>query len=125
MGSSGSISISSRRASAVTTATLFFPSALDQSRVCLPCVQQEGRRLKHSVLGEQKTRMVEQIAQLPRRSAAGRAVFCHARPTRRRMERAMPLRDWEQRYEQAELQSSREARCSTASFSMPSNRRRG
>ncbi|HEY8667064.1 MAG TPA: hypothetical protein VIL86_10380 [Tepidisphaeraceae bacterium] len=52
----------------VTTATLFFPEALGRVRACLPCVEQEGRRLRHGLLGEGKRALVEKIAALPRKS---------------------------------------------------------
>jgi hypothetical protein len=53
----------------VTTATMFFPEALGRQRVCVPCVKQEGHRLRHDLLGERKRELVAQIASLPRRSA--------------------------------------------------------
>jgi hypothetical protein len=53
----------------VTTATLFFPQALEHQRACVPCVEQEGRRLKHDALGERKRELVQQIEALPRGSA--------------------------------------------------------
>lgn len=52
----------------VTTATLYFPDAVGQSRVCLPCVKQEGHRLKHRQLGNRKSELVAQIDALPRHS---------------------------------------------------------
>ncbi|HTL28257.1 MAG TPA: hypothetical protein VL282_03510, partial [Tepidisphaeraceae bacterium] len=53
---------------AVTTGTLIFPQAVGQSRVCLPCVLEEGHRLRHSLLGERKKQLVAQIEDAPRRS---------------------------------------------------------
>jgi hypothetical protein len=52
----------------VTTATLYFPEATNQPRVCLPCLVHEGHRLKHRILGQEKARLVEEISALPRRS---------------------------------------------------------
>ncbi len=52
----------------VTTATLFFPTAVNESRVCLPCLLQEGHKLKHRILGEKKMEMVAAIEALPRKS---------------------------------------------------------
>ena len=60
---------------AVTTATLYFPEAVGQPRACLPCVRQEGHRLKHRVLGDAKMRMVAAMEALPRRSWARSALF--------------------------------------------------
>jgi hypothetical protein len=59
----------------VTTATLYFPQALDHQRACVPCVEQEGRRLKHDALGQRKRELVEQIESLPRGSAERSAKF--------------------------------------------------
>ncbi len=53
---------------AVTTATMYLPEAAERSRVCVPCVEQEGHRLKHSLLGEKKRGYLDRIASLPRRS---------------------------------------------------------
>jgi hypothetical protein len=61
---------------AVTTATLYFPGAAQRSRACVPCVLQEGRRLKHGVLGTEKMKLVEAIAAAPRGSS-GRSVLFH------------------------------------------------
>jgi hypothetical protein len=52
----------------VTTATLYFPDALARERVCLPCVKQEGHRLKHQLMGERKRELVAAIESLPRHS---------------------------------------------------------
>jgi hypothetical protein len=52
----------------VTTATLYFPEAVGRSRVCLPCVAQEGHKLRHNVLGPRKRELVERIAAAPRKS---------------------------------------------------------
>jgi hypothetical protein len=53
---------------AVTTATMYFPDAVGRQRVCMPCVKQEGHRVRHGLLGERKRDMVAEIAALPRRS---------------------------------------------------------
>jgi hypothetical protein len=60
---------------AVTTATLYFPEAVGRSRVCMGCVLQEGHRLRHRVLGEEKDRMVAAIAAAPRRSLERSTLF--------------------------------------------------
>lgn len=59
----------------VTTATLYFPDAVGQPRACLPCVLQEGHKLRHRLLGERKMEMVRTIDALPRRSPRRREVF--------------------------------------------------
>lgn len=53
---------------AVTTATMYLPAAVGRERMCVPCVKQEGHRLKHGLLGERKLELVGQIDSLPRRS---------------------------------------------------------
>ena len=81
---------------AVTTATLYFPAAVGRSRVCMGCVLQEGHRLRHHVLGEEKDRMVAAIAAAPRRSLERQALF---HDMHRRLEGAAnhpALRSWEQ-----------------------------
>jgi hypothetical protein len=52
----------------VTTATLYFPDAVGRTRACLPCVKQEGHRLRHNLLGEEKRKLVAAIAEAPRGS---------------------------------------------------------
>jgi len=52
----------------VTTATLYFPMSVHRQRACLPCVMQQGHRLKHSLLGGEKMQLVEAISGAPRRS---------------------------------------------------------
>jgi len=53
---------------AVATGTLFFPGAMGRSRVCMPCLVQEGHRLKHALLGEKKREIIDRIDSLPRKS---------------------------------------------------------
>ena len=59
----------------MTTATLIFPGAVGQPRVCLPCVAQEGHRLRHGLLGERKREAVEAITAMPRRSVQRSLAF--------------------------------------------------
>lgn len=60
---------------AVTTATMYFPTAAGQRRVNLRPLLQEGRRIRHGMLSETKQHMVRQIAGLPRLSTQRREVF--------------------------------------------------
>lgn len=60
---------------AVTTATLYFPSAVGRERLCMPCLAQEGHSLKHAALGDQKRNYLDKIGVLPRRSIQRREVF--------------------------------------------------
>ena len=94
---------------AVTTATLHFPHAVGRSRVCTPCVLQEGHRLRHRVLGEEKDRLVAAIAEAPRRSIE-RSVLFH--DMHRRLERAArhpAILEWERRLEETERLEREEA----------------
>jgi hypothetical protein len=59
----------------VTTATLYFPEAVGRTRACVPCLQHEGHRLRHAVMGPEKMELVRQIADLPRRSVQRQRAF--------------------------------------------------
>jgi hypothetical protein len=59
----------------VTTATLLHPAAVGRERVCMPCIMQQGHRLRHGLLGEEKMKYVERIKALPRRSLDRLEVF--------------------------------------------------
>jgi hypothetical protein len=93
----------------VTTATLFFPEAAGQSRVCLPCMQVDGHRLSHAVLGPEKTPWLTRIAAAPRHSPERQAAFAQMHGT---LAKARPdhagLRKWEAAYKEATQQHTRE-----------------
>ena len=92
----------------VTTATLYFPAAAGQTRACLPCVAQEGRRLRHSILGSEKMQLVEAIAAAPRHSAHRSTLF-HDMHNRLLAARNRPeLRQWEARAQSARLRLEEE-----------------
>lgn len=59
----------------VTTATLIFPDAVGVPRACVSCVEQEGHRLRHNLLGEQKLQLVQAIADAPRKSIERSRLF--------------------------------------------------
>jgi hypothetical protein len=85
---------------AVTTATLIFPQAVGESRVCLPCVMQEGHRLRHALLGDRKRELVEQIAQAPRKSYERSELFSTMhRELRDAARNSAILSDWNHRVE--------------------------
>jgi hypothetical protein len=89
----------------VTTATLYFPDAVGKARVCLPCLVQEAHRRRHGVLGQEKMRLVEQIAASPRRSAERSSLF-HDMHAKLSAATALPqIKAWEQRIRQAEQES--------------------
>jgi hypothetical protein len=86
---------------AVTTATLVFPQAVGQSRVCLPCVLEEGHRLKHSLLGDRKRELVGAIENAPRRSSERAQLFSTMHRELRDASKASPLlAKWHERVEQ-------------------------
>ena len=60
---------------AVTTGTMYQPQALQRTRVCVPCVIQEGHRLRHSLLGERKRELLAAIDSAPRHSPQRYAAF--------------------------------------------------
>jgi hypothetical protein len=60
---------------AVATGTMYLPEAVGRSRVCVACIEQEGHRLKHSVLGSRKAELLDQINAAPRRSQQRYATF--------------------------------------------------
>lgn len=94
---------------AVTTATLFFPDAAQQERACVPCLLQEGHRLKHDALGEAKDSLVAAISALPRRSARRAELFyeLHRKLAAATVQNPT-LIDWEKRLADAERQAIRE-----------------
>lgn len=93
---------------AVTTATLYFPDAVGQPRVCLPCLVREGHRLKHRVLGQGKMGLVQQIAALPRRSPRRSQLFAEMHDKLTAAWRQPPVRLWEQQFREAEALAQEE-----------------
>jgi hypothetical protein len=88
---------------AVTTATLYFPPAVGRQRVCLPCVVQDGHRLKHAVLGDAKKDYVSRIESLPRCSRQRQIAFSEMHRARKEaLKRDSRLKQWEQRLREAE-----------------------
>ncbi|CAN5413416.1 hypothetical protein BH10PLA1_BH10PLA1_13540 [soil metagenome] len=85
----------------VTTATLFFPTAVNESRVCLPCIAMEGHQLRHRVLGEKKMAMVAAIEGLPRKSMERAQQFQAMQRELALMARSEPIVAWENKFKQA------------------------
>ena len=82
----------------VTTATLYFPAAAGRARLCVPCVRQEGHRLRHRVLGGEKRQLVEAIAAAPRRSEQRAELFHEMHDRLAAAVATHPaLRQWEQK----------------------------
>lgn len=92
----------------VTTATLYFPDAVGQPRVCLPCLLQEGHRMKHRVLGEEKMETVGRIAALPRKSSERSMLFYQMHDQLTAAWSQPPVKEWEQQLRQAEERAQEE-----------------
>ena len=93
---------------AVTTATMYFPQAVGRPRECVSCVRQDGHRLRHQVLGKEKDRLVELIAEAPRRSIE-RSVLFHEMHRRLSAAATHPaIRDWEQKLQESEQREREE-----------------
>jgi hypothetical protein len=94
----------------VATATLHFPWSQGRDRACVPCVLQEGHRLRHAVLGGAKQRYLSAISESPRRSPARKAAFLsmHAELESRRSN-APQLTDWEGRLASARRAAEQDA----------------
>jgi hypothetical protein len=91
---------------AVTTATLYFPTAVGRNRPCLPCLAHEGHRLRHRVLGEQKMELVRQIDSLPRYSPERQRLFSKIHHLLTAKTATHPnVVAWEKRVEEANRQS--------------------
>ncbi len=88
----------------VTTATLFFPTAIHESRVCLPCLLQDGHRLKHGILGSKKLEMVEAIAAAPRGSLERSQQFQAMQRELNAMSGSPAIQAWQEQFRQAEKQ---------------------
>lgn len=93
----------------VTTATMFFPESLGRQRVCVPCVQHEGHRLRHGILGPRKLELVSRINSLPRRSHQRASAFVAMHEELSRAALAAPaMHHWRQRLEDTKSQEKQE-----------------
>jgi hypothetical protein len=86
----------------VTTATLYFPLAVGQPRVCLPCIAQEGHRLKHAMAGGEKAKLVEAIASAPRNSRERSTLFYALHDKLAAAQSRPELKKWEQHFARAQ-----------------------
>jgi hypothetical protein len=94
---------------AIATATLFFPGAVGQPRVCMPCVLQEGHRLKHSLLGHRKREIIAAINALPRRSVSRSLAFHNMHSALSAVATDHPaLLEWKSRLQVSQLQEKQE-----------------
>jgi hypothetical protein len=94
----------------VATATIYLPEAVGRARVCVPCVAQEGHRLRHSLLGDRKRELVAQIEAAPRNSAERYTTFS---TMRRELASAAinhpAIARWEQDFRDAQLRETEES----------------
>jgi len=94
---------------AVTTATMYFPTAAGRARVCMPCVRGEGHRLRHRVLGPEKVRLVAAIAEAPRGSIERSVLFHEMHRRLNAAARHPAIVEWERNLEETERHEREEA----------------
>jgi hypothetical protein len=95
---------------AVATGTMYLPEAAGRSRVCVACIEQEGHRLKHSVLGPRKTELLEQINAAPRRSQQRYATFAAMHRELASAASGHPaVQKWQQRLSEAQAREAEES----------------
>lgn len=92
----------------VTTATLFFPGAVGQSRACMPCVVQQAHYTKHKALGEQKRQYLARIEAAPRNSIDRRAAFYDMHRELNSAWSAGGMSDWDERVRDSKSQMARD-----------------
>jgi hypothetical protein len=95
---------------AVATGTMYQPQALGRTRVCMPCVLQDGHRLKHSLLGERKGALVAAIDAAPRRSAERYAAFASMHRELSAAAASSPqIRKWQQTLDETRVRENEES----------------
>ncbi|HZK82156.1 MAG TPA: hypothetical protein VFC46_13835, partial [Humisphaera sp.] len=92
----------------ITTATLYFPGAVGEQHVCLRCLADDGHRLKHSILGEAKSRYVNAIAAAPRHSIERSVLFADMHQKLFAARGTDRFRRWSDSYEQAKNHEKQE-----------------
>jgi hypothetical protein len=94
----------------VATGTLYLPEAVGRERICVPCIEQQGHRLRHSLLGERKRELVAQIAAAPRNSPERYAAFAGMhRDLKAAAAASSKIRQWEQQLRDAVVSETAEA----------------
>ncbi len=86
----------------VTTATLYFPTAVGQRRINLHPLLQEGRRVRHGMLSSEKRTLVTQIDQLPRHSRQRQDLFFQMHQRLAAESNSPAIRHWEQKLREAQ-----------------------
>ncbi|MFT3787141.1 MAG: hypothetical protein QM770_13395 [Tepidisphaeraceae bacterium] len=95
---------------AVTTATLYLPRAEGRQRACVPCVVQEGHRLKHSLLGDEKKLILRAIESAPRGSRQRLDLFFDMhRKLRTALGMTSVLQDWQSKLDQTKRDADEDA----------------
>ena len=93
---------------AVATATQFFPNAGERDPQCVPCLMNEGHRLRHNVVA--KDGFLATIQAAPRRSAERRVAFAAMHgELQATAPQAVTLVTWRQRLEHALARRDEEA----------------
>ncbi len=93
----------------VATATLVHPDAASADRVCPPCIEQEGHRLRHVVLGDDKAAWLKSIIAADT-FRARREIFDAMHAERhRRLATDDRYQQWLRRRDELEQQREREA----------------
>lgn len=94
----------------VATATLRFPAAAGRTRACAACVEADGRRLRHGILGERKLAYVRSIESMPRRSPQRYRAFVEMQSALRNAWSGSPaVEAWQERLAQTREQEQRDA----------------
>ncbi|GIW78111.1 MAG: hypothetical protein KatS3mg104_3174 [Phycisphaerae bacterium] len=85
----------------VTTATLYFPTAQDMSRVCLPCLKMEGHRLRHQLVPDKQT-YLQAIESAPRKSLERKKKYLAMhRAIESSNQTFVALEEWKSRFQKA------------------------
>ena len=93
---------------AVTTGTLYFPDAGERDPACVPCLVNEGHRLRHNVID--KHAFLGRITSSPRRSAERKAAYVAMHGSLQTAVPASPtLAEWRERLATAVERRDREA----------------
>jgi hypothetical protein len=94
----------------VTTATMYLPEAQGQQRICVPCIEREGHKLRHSLLGLAKQTYLQRIAAAPRCSPERYEAFTQMHRELATAVKSNPaIERWQRRLEDAHVRETAEA----------------
>lgn len=92
----------------VTTATLYFPTARQVSRVCLPCLKMEGHRVRHPFIPD-KQAYLQAIQSAPRKSIERRNHYLAMhRAIESSPQTALAREQWKSRFQNALVNQEQE-----------------